>query len=65
MLSLYLLVLLREEAFRSVPDQGPLGPVSEVICFFRNMDLLSISGGQPSAVVIDVGLESLLKNTDQ
>ena len=42
-LALYLLVpgvpVLREEELRSVPAQGPLGPVSEVHGVFSSRDL--------------------------
>ena len=36
-------VVFREEAFRSVPAQGPLGPVSEVQGAFSNRDITPIS----------------------
>ena len=38
-------LVLWEEAVRSVPALGPVGPVSEVHGVFSNRDLPSISGG--------------------
>lgn len=48
---------VREEAFGSVPAQGPLGPVLEVHAVFSNGDLPSRYGGdegrvQPKAITI-------------
>lgn len=39
------LLVLREEAFRSVPAQLPLGPGSKVHGVFSNRNLSSTSGG--------------------
>lgn len=50
------MLVLREEAFRSVPAQEPLGLVSEVHGVISNRDLPSTSGRQ---------LRSLLDNPDQ
>lgn len=36
-------LVLREDAFKTVPAQGPLGPVSDVHSIFSNRDLLSTS----------------------
>lgn len=59
--------LLRERALRSVPAQGPLGPVSEVHSIFSGGDFPSTSGGQPrtTAIACDVLRGMTLSNNSK
>lgn len=41
----------QEEAFKSLPAQGPLGLISKVFDVFSNRDLPYTSGGQSRATV--------------
>lgn len=54
-----------EEAFRSVPAQGPLGPVSEAHGVFSNSNRPSTSRRHPRARAIAVMFGILLDNLDQ
>ena len=43
----------QEEAFKSIPAQGPLDLMSKVFDVFSNRNLPYTSGGQPRAIGID------------
>lgn len=45
-------IVLREEAFRSVPAQGTLGPMSDVCGAISNGDVPAASGEQRKAMGI-------------